>query len=63
MLALTMTFPLSFAQHHGGEQAPPISFGTGAVTVSTFLIPSDFTPEKYSDAKDSGKVMVRANIM
>ncbi|MEK6930021.1 MAG: peptidase, partial [Thermoproteota archaeon] len=50
MLALTISFPLSFAQHHGGQQAPPISFGLGEVTVSTFLIPADFTPEKYSDA-------------
>ncbi|HSB83823.1 MAG TPA: peptidase [Nitrosarchaeum sp.] len=50
ILSLAITFPLSFAQHHGGEQAPPISFGTGEVTVSTFLIPTDFTPEKYRDA-------------
>jgi len=50
ILSLGITFPFSFAQHHGGEQAPPISFGTGEVTVSTFLTPSDFTPEKYSDA-------------
>ena len=50
ILALTITFPLSFAQHHSGQQAPPISFGMGEVTVSTFLIPSDFTPEKYSNA-------------
>jgi len=50
ILSFTITFPFSFAQHHGGEQAPPISFGTGAVTVSTFLTPSDFTPEKYSNA-------------
>jgi len=50
ILALTISFPLSFAQHHGGQQAPPISFGTGEVTVSTSLIPADFTPEKYSDA-------------
>jgi hypothetical protein len=50
ILALSITFPLSFAQHHGGQQAPPISFGEGEVTVSTFLIPADFTPEKYSNA-------------
>ncbi len=50
ILTLTITFPLSFAQHHGGQQAPPISFGEGEVTVSTFLIPEDFTMEKYSDA-------------
>ncbi len=50
MLALTISFPLSFAQHHGGQQAPPISFGMGEVTVSTSLIPADFTPEKYSNA-------------
>jgi hypothetical protein len=50
IIALVITFPPSFAQHHGGQQAPPISFGTGEVTVSTSLIPADFTPEKYSDA-------------
>ncbi|MFM9875314.1 MAG: peptidase [Nitrosarchaeum sp.] len=50
ILALTITFPLSFAQHHSGQQAPPISFGEGEVTVSAFLIPADFTPEKYSNA-------------
>ena len=50
ILALTISFPLSFAQHHSGQQAPPISFGMGEVTVSTSLIPADFTPEKYSNA-------------
>ncbi len=49
ILALAFTFPLSYAQHHGGEQAPPISFGSGEVTVSTTLFPADFTPQKYSD--------------
>lgn len=47
---LSITFPLSFAQHHGGEQAPPTSFGEGEVTVSTILSPYDFTPAKYSEA-------------
>ena len=51
IFALSVTFPLSFAQHHGGgSSAPPISFGTGEVTVSTSLFPADFTPKKYSDA-------------
>ena len=50
ILALTISFPLSFAQHHSGQQAPPISFGAGEVTVSTSLIPADFTPGKYFDA-------------
>ena len=50
ILALSVTFPLSFAQHHSGQQAPPISFGTGEVTLSTSLIPADFMPGKYSDA-------------
>ena len=50
VFTLSVTFPFSFAQHHGGEQAPPISFGAGQVTVSTILTPTDFTPEKYSDA-------------
>lgn len=44
-----LTFPLAFAQHHGGEQAPPISFGSGQVTVSTSLIPADFIPGKNPD--------------
>jgi hypothetical protein len=43
------TIPLTYAQHHGGEQAPPISFGSGEVTVTTSLIPPDFTPDGYSD--------------
>ena len=51
MLILAISFPFSFAQHHGGgSAAPPVSFGSGEVTVSTSLIPADFTPEKYSDA-------------
>ncbi|CAD6517937.1 conserved hypothetical protein [metagenome] len=50
IFAFSVSFPLSFAQHHGGTQAPPISFGTGDVTVSTFLIPEDFTFSQYSDA-------------
>ena len=38
-----------FAQHHGGEQAPPISFGNGEVTVFSELFPSDFDPEVDSN--------------
>ena len=50
IFAFSVSFPLSFAQHHGGTQAPPISFGAGEVTVGTYIIPEDFTPAKYSDA-------------
>ena len=49
ILALGFTFQFSYAQHHSGEQAPPISFGSGEVTVTTTLFPADFTPQKYSD--------------
>src|SRR3990172_8158407 len=49
LLIFTITFPLSFAQHHSGQQAPPISFGTGQVTVNTSLFPTDFIPGKNSD--------------
>ncbi|NJK77741.1 MAG: hypothetical protein HC944_01510 [Nanoarchaeota archaeon] len=48
-MALGFTFQFSYAQHHSGEQAPPISFGSGEVTVTSTLFPEDFTPEKYSD--------------
>jgi hypothetical protein len=50
IIAISVSFPFSFAQHHGGTQAPPISFGAGEVTVGTYIIPEDFTPTKYSDA-------------
>lgn len=43
-----MAFPLAFAQHHGGQQAPPITFGSGQVTVSTTLVPSDYTSGRDS---------------
>lgn len=47
---LTMSFVLSVqdahAQHHGGQQAPPISFGDGQVTVDTSIVPSNFVPGK-----------------
>ena len=49
MLVFLLTFQLSFAQHHSGQQAPPISFGSGQVTVNTSLIPADFIPGKNSD--------------
>ncbi|MDH3502356.1 MAG: peptidase, partial [Nitrosopumilus sp.] len=39
---------MAFAQHHGGEQAPPISFGDGQVTVSTSIFPMDFIPDESS---------------
>ena len=41
-------FPMAFAQHHGGEQAPPISFGDDEVTVSTSIFPIDFSPNESS---------------
>ncbi|MGI0003831.1 MAG: peptidase [Candidatus Nitrosotenuis sp.] len=44
------SFNLAFAQHHGGEAAPPISFGNKQVTVSTWLEPADFAPGKHSSA-------------
>jgi hypothetical protein len=50
MLIFAITFPLSFAQHHGGQQAPPVSFGSGEVTVNTSLFPADFIPGKVPEA-------------
>jgi len=44
------SFNLAFAQHHGGEAAPPISFGNKQVTVSTSLEPVDFIPGKHTSA-------------
>src|SRR3989304_51183 len=38
MLVFVLTFQLSFAQHHSGQQAPPISFGSGQETVKTDII-------------------------
>jgi hypothetical protein len=49
ILLFTITFSVSFAQHHGGQQAPPVSFGSGEVTVNTSLFPADFMPGKNSD--------------
>src|SRR3989304_515041 len=49
MLVFVLTFQLSFAQRHSGQQAPPISFGSGQVTVNTSLFPTDFIPGKNSD--------------
>jgi hypothetical protein len=46
LLVFAFSFPLVFAQHHGGEQAPPISFGDKKVTVSAVLDPPDFIPGK-----------------
>ena len=45
---MSMSIPFAFAQHHGGQQAPPISFGDEQVTVNTSLFPSDFSPEENS---------------
>ena len=41
----------AYAQHHGGQAAPPISFGDRKVTVSTWLDPADFDPTKSPTAK------------
>lgn len=41
------SFNVVFAQHHGGEAAPPISFGNKQVTVATWLEPADFDPAKH----------------
>ena len=50
-LALSL-FSVSFAhaQHHGGQAAPPISFGDRKVTVSTWLDPADFNPKEDTSA-------------
>ena len=50
VLAIAISIPSAFAQHHGGEQAPPVSFGEGEVTVSTSLNPPDFIPNKGEEA-------------
>ena len=43
-----MIFTNSYAQHHSGTQAPPISFGDGEVTVNTTIYPANFIPGKDS---------------
>ena len=48
LVVLPVLLPFAFAQHHGGQQAPPISFGDGQVTVSTSLHPVDFSPNENS---------------
>lgn len=50
LFAAFFSFNLAFAQHHGGEAAPPISFGNKQVTVATWLEPADFDPTKHSFA-------------
>ena len=50
VLAIGIGIPSAFAQHHGGAQAPPVSFGEGEVTVSTSLNPPDFIPNKGEEA-------------
>lgn len=52
VLLSTVLFSIpAYAQHHGGQAAPPISFGDRKVTVSTWLDPADFNPAKSSTAK------------
>lgn len=46
LILLAISIPDVYAQHHGGQQAPPISFGDGQVTVDTSINPSDFIPGK-----------------
>ena len=41
----------AYAQHHGGQAAPPVSFGDRKVTVATTLDPVDFNPAKDPEAK------------
>lgn len=50
LFAAFLSFNVAFAQHHGGEAAPPISFGNKEVTVATWLEPADFDPTKHSVA-------------
>jgi hypothetical protein len=45
-LLLVLSFQIAHAQHHGGQQAPPVSFGDKQVTVSAILEPADYTPGK-----------------
>ncbi len=50
ILAIVVIIPSAYAQHHGGAQAPPVSFGEGEVTVNTSLSPPDFIPNKGDEA-------------
>jgi hypothetical protein len=43
-----LSFGLAYGQHHGGEAAPPVSFGNRHVTVETSIQPTDFVPGKYT---------------
>ncbi len=47
-VVILFTFNLAFAQHHGGEAAPPVSFGNKKVTVTTWIEPADFVPGKHT---------------
>jgi len=46
LLVFVFSFQFAYAQHHGGQQAPPVSFGDKQVTVSAALEPADYTPGK-----------------
>lgn len=50
LAVILFTFNLAFAQHHGGEAAPPISFGNKKVTVATWIEPADFISGKHTSA-------------
>ena len=44
LLVFIFSFQFAYAQHHSGQQAPPISFGDRKVTVSAVIDPPDFIP-------------------
>lgn len=44
LILAIFSFNLSFAQHHGGTQAPPVSFGDKKVALNVELNPPDFVP-------------------
>ncbi|MBM2851816.1 MAG: hypothetical protein HW420_363 [Candidatus Nitrosotenuis sp.] len=48
LLVFAFSFQFAHAQHHSGQQAPPVSFGDKQVTVSAILEPADYTPGKGS---------------
>jgi hypothetical protein len=50
LLAVLFSFGAAYGQHHGGQAAPPVSFGGKEVTVETTLQPLDFIPGKHTSA-------------
>jgi hypothetical protein len=47
-LLILLSFGIAYGQHHGGQAAPPVSFGNREVTVATSIEPTDFIPGKQS---------------